>query len=394
MPTEADFLRAIIADPDSDGPRLVYADWREECGDSARAEFIRVQCALAALPAGDRTYHPLLELQAKLEAAHRAEWLRPFGDLLSQHAAVIPGRWRWWARRPRTENPIAAAFRRGFVDYLQLDMAEFARHAGQLTRMTPLRAVTLQSTDSLNLGPADVIRSTNTWESLTMCPDLGGLKHIHVRSHRLSPVEMRSFTECRYLGNLVELGLINPGFHRQAIEVLCASSLLSRLSDLSIVALGEDQGHACADLLLFETTSRHLETLFLSRMFDVDADFLQQLTRLPPFSRLDSLTLNNCPVGDTDLGVFLEWLPDTIGVLELSSLELGDRAAVSIATTPRLRGLKKLDMKSNRIGDAGAMALADSPNLLASTGLVLWGNPISERVKNALRIRCGHHVLV
>src|SRR5262245_58863227 len=40
------FLKAIAEAPDDDGPRLVYADWLEEHGDPARAEFIRVRCEL------------------------------------------------------------------------------------------------------------------------------------------------------------------------------------------------------------------------------------------------------------------------------------------------------------------------------------------------------------
>src|SRR3982750_4314118 len=35
-------LAAIIADPDEDTPRLVFADWLDEHGEPERAEFIRV----------------------------------------------------------------------------------------------------------------------------------------------------------------------------------------------------------------------------------------------------------------------------------------------------------------------------------------------------------------
>lgn len=42
-------LAAVIANPDDDTPRLVMADWFQENGDEDRAEFIRVQCELAAL---------------------------------------------------------------------------------------------------------------------------------------------------------------------------------------------------------------------------------------------------------------------------------------------------------------------------------------------------------
>ncbi len=50
MATAEAFLEAIIGRPDDDGPRLAYADWLDERGDAARAEFIRVQIALARLP--------------------------------------------------------------------------------------------------------------------------------------------------------------------------------------------------------------------------------------------------------------------------------------------------------------------------------------------------------
>jgi uncharacterized protein (TIGR02996 family) len=54
-----------MADPHNHLPRLVFADWLEEHGDAARAEFIRVQCAYATIcpPCGGkhRTDVPLDE---------------------------------------------------------------------------------------------------------------------------------------------------------------------------------------------------------------------------------------------------------------------------------------------------------------------------------------------
>lgn len=47
---QLDFFRAIHAAPDCDATRLIYADWLEENGDKARAEFIRVQVELAVAP--------------------------------------------------------------------------------------------------------------------------------------------------------------------------------------------------------------------------------------------------------------------------------------------------------------------------------------------------------
>ncbi len=43
-------LRSILVDVEDDNPRLQFADWLEELGECERAEFIRVQCELAAWP--------------------------------------------------------------------------------------------------------------------------------------------------------------------------------------------------------------------------------------------------------------------------------------------------------------------------------------------------------
>jgi uncharacterized protein (TIGR02996 family) len=44
------FLAAIAAHPDDDAYRLIFADWLDE-NDDWRAEFVRLDCALRALPA-------------------------------------------------------------------------------------------------------------------------------------------------------------------------------------------------------------------------------------------------------------------------------------------------------------------------------------------------------
>lgn len=51
MEHEQYLRRAILEHPAADAPRLVYADWLEEHGDTQHAELIRVQIELANLPA-------------------------------------------------------------------------------------------------------------------------------------------------------------------------------------------------------------------------------------------------------------------------------------------------------------------------------------------------------
>ena len=54
MQSDHDALfRAILASPDDDPLRLVFADWLEEFGDPQHAHFVRVQVANAELPPWD-----------------------------------------------------------------------------------------------------------------------------------------------------------------------------------------------------------------------------------------------------------------------------------------------------------------------------------------------------
>ncbi|MCI0701227.1 MAG: TIGR02996 domain-containing protein [Planctomycetia bacterium] len=90
---EQALYQAILSEPHDDAPRLIYADWLDEFADRfgeplarierGRAEFIRVQCALARLGPGgwgtDRPANPELERrQKRLLLQYGAKWRRWF----------------------------------------------------------------------------------------------------------------------------------------------------------------------------------------------------------------------------------------------------------------------------------------------------------------------------
>src|SRR5689334_15276110 len=97
MADHASFLAAIREAPEDDTPRLVYADWLDDQGDAARAEFIRIQCERARLHEGEARDFELRWREEQLLADHGEEWSRE-----------VPA----WARKECT-------FRRGFVDSVQ-----------------------------------------------------------------------------------------------------------------------------------------------------------------------------------------------------------------------------------------------------------------------------------
>src|SRR5262245_37608955 len=121
MPAHDTFLRMIIENPDDDGPRLVYADWLEEQGEAERAEFIRVQCELARLPAASPDRCRLAARQEGILEACRSEWFGAVPDhFLRVHR--IDGEVFW------------DGFCRGFLENLSCTAQEFVRHAAMLER--------------------------------------------------------------------------------------------------------------------------------------------------------------------------------------------------------------------------------------------------------------------
>src|SRR5262245_46808930 len=116
--TEA-MLRLIIASPEQDGPRLIYADWLAERRDP-RGEFIRVQCELARLPQADPRRAELQGTGDALLKSHQHEWV---GELKRQVSGF--------------------RFHRGFVETIFIDALSFLQSAESIFRAAPIRHVHL-----------------------------------------------------------------------------------------------------------------------------------------------------------------------------------------------------------------------------------------------------------
>src|SRR5262245_71652 len=76
------FLEAIREAPEDDTPRLVYADWLDDHGDEARAEFVRLQCELARLGPKEERRAGLEQRERQLLASNRGTWLGPLAKVL------------------------------------------------------------------------------------------------------------------------------------------------------------------------------------------------------------------------------------------------------------------------------------------------------------------------
>lgn len=145
-------LAAVLADPDADLPRLVYADYLDDAGRPERAEFIRVQLARAADPTS-------LTLRAREEVLlhrHREGWLAPLRA----------------KGEPLQNRSTHGRFRRGFVEEVWMPAGVFLHAADTLFRRAPVRGLRLTRAD---------------WDELTALatgPHLGRLRELTVAGWR------------------------------------------------------------------------------------------------------------------------------------------------------------------------------------------------------------------
>lgn len=157
-------LDAILADPEEDTPRLVYADWLEEHGQGERAEFVRVQVELWHLHAAGHGTTP-----TRPEGCPTAEWHRkhpmPGGQMMPtcracDRATDLEYRERelWKADESRewfdwtaldgffldnapSPDEMTGVVRRGFVESLTLSAADWVRWGDAIRRNHPVVSV-------------------------------------------------------------------------------------------------------------------------------------------------------------------------------------------------------------------------------------------------------------
>lgn len=396
MPSESDFLRAVLDDPDADGPRLVFADWLEEQGHENRAEFIRLQCAIAGLPESDRDHHPLIGREIELWRAHRDEWTGPLD------AVLFPDGTADWFAPVRVVADIAGAvlgfgrsdnvvhqfvhllaadrwtFRRGFAEKLRASAADYLRAASALERATPLRSLTVNLGEGDSCGALAGCPQLNRLESLRVYAAAGfgadaqplltgsrlsalrrlGLHHVHLASH-----ELTAFAESPLAGQLDDLELSITGANVESRRAFLASSCVARLSRLALQEFWSDE-HAAA--------------------------FLAEWPECP---RLLELDLAGSAIGDRDLSPILDRSP-CLQSLNLSGTQLSDGGLRPIMRSPRLRQLRSLNLSNNAFGDQSILDLVDSPNLVATTQLILRDAGLHPRVREALVTRLGDRVVV
>jgi uncharacterized protein (TIGR02996 family) len=206
MPDAEAFLRAIIASPDDDGPRLVYADWLEENGEPERAEFIRVQIELARNGIEGRA--ELRERENQLLKRYRRYWYDETATLLPEHGFL---------------------FRRGFVNELGTSMFEFVEIAEQLYRQSPVQYLRLYAALAPPHEQARLVRR------LSEIPGLACVRSLSLEDNYIGSDGVQALAVCTHLVRLETLDLRGNHIGERGIRALVEAPWFSHLTALDLV---------------------------------------------------------------------------------------------------------------------------------------------------------------
>jgi uncharacterized protein (TIGR02996 family) len=381
-PTGAALYAAILAHPDEDALRLVYADYLEEHGDSDRAEFIRAQCRLAAMNVWDDGFSATDARCRRLIAEH-PEWLDPLKQ--------FPG------ATNLKEWEVAGVFARGFPERVRVTAELFRTRFPDLCASVPLRAAwfgSLSADECKRLAPCPGLARLRKLDvslfgqipnapaeeclrALSAAQHLAGLDQLSVYSVLADLAPLKQLVESPHLRALravtLALSLTDPTIDPSAVArwnwfpnlrelafencygcdgliagVLGKSAWVPRLERLALPA-----GHDCGRAVFEAVADGRLGGLVDLRIERVHAhpgvlEPVLQLTR----PQLQSLRLPDLQPGfvgrgaDVTSGLYRgPWLRE-LRWLELPRANLRDSWLIAVADAPFAKVLRVLDLRS------------------------------------------------
>ncbi len=337
------FLEDIVAHPDDDAPRLIFADWLEEHGDSDRAEFIRVQIQRASLPEWDAR-------QVALRLREQA--------LIEQHEQ------KWREELPHVEGISWEDFRRGFMATAEFDSFTALRNkASACWAAAPIEAVSIRwprrDEDSESIEPIPALHELtinaqlvdrHDVDRLADLPLLSTLRALNLPECSLGGAGFRRLVASPHLGNLKALRVPGNSIGNRAIRALVRAASLTSLEELDLSETGS-YGRT-------RRSGRYREDPVL------EATDVAALARWPGLARLRKLNLSGNDVGSRGLRTLLH-SPQASALKELTLRNNGltERAMQAFRSAQSALQLDVVDLGENFVSDVGASDLALAPCL-------------------------------
>ncbi len=279
---------AIVARPDEDLPRLVYADFLQEAGHDDRAELIRVQCALERLPVADPERPELTRREAELLAANLTKW----------RIAGLTG--------PQT-------FRRGMIESVETTAEALVRADPEVLRLSPVRHLRLVNADR--------------WTAdLAALPLWQRLQSLSLNNNNFGAGNRMSLLDAADMPELRSLSLRNNRLWPEAVQQLAETRVAAQLTRLDLSGNPvSDEGVA--------TLARHVAFTGLCELI----------------LRSDELQESDCVHQDGATSIAESRTLTSLEVLNLDSHYLGDNGFVEVAGSRNSYQLVELDLSFNDI---------------------------------------------
>jgi uncharacterized protein (TIGR02996 family) len=359
--TDSAFLRAIIADPDDDAPRLIYADWLDEQSDADRAEFIRLQVQLGRMLPGEPGWGPMYARSYELKQTHHVEWVNRLPEFAEIHWEI---------------------FERGFIKAARVDSPDaYFAHAARIFAAAPIEELRLHQF---------------TWPNATRLAESKHLRRIRVLDfgdgNRVANQGTEALAKSPFLANLVSLNLSQNSLGSAGVRAVAMAPYIRSLRVLKV-----DRNDLYDDALRYVAASSNLaqlETLDFDYTRTGD-DGVKALAHTKHVKRLRSLYLNNNLITDEGLIELLQSdVLANVRILFLTGNQINDAGVAALVNAQSMSNLERLYLRRNHISDEGAFALSRWERARHLRELHIGGNRISGLGASELQSHLGKAVNV
>ena len=432
-------LDAVIANPDSDHVRLVYADWLDENGRPERAEFIRTQIRLATLDSDHEEYDRLKSRCETLITSKWSEWrgcekgefytwdwsydftrgfvesispgnpwsIEQITEIMSIHPATSLHAWGYLAELP--EWPHLARIREFIFGDGESCTVENVRAILQSPFLTGIRSFNfincgLEEEDLFYLGANPKFAKLNELKNVRgeypsrvllqflSLPNVQQLTHFDFPSTDFTSDDLNSLVTWRAIPILRSISFNPIGFlsaHVNRVEGIRNFFHRAPFERLEQFELSTGIDDDLIDLLLRSPFAGQLTRLELGGD-RITARGIARLFHGGEFHNLRDLSLRDFEMGAGWVEVFRGANLPNLKSLSVIQSDVDDRAVVALSKSDLTRTLRKLTFHFNRISDDGAIRFATNPAFKRLRDLSLSANRIDRVGARALsRSRIG-----